>query len=278
GHAFGIPTILHLHGADFAEFCRGLSPHGRRLVKDMVHRAESVVTLGSCWRDFAMAELDLPAERIEVLPNAVPGPERIPDHTHHGPCRILFLGVLGPRKGVPVLLRALASPMMQGFAWEAMLAGNGEISESKALAQLLGIAERLTFTGWVAEDKAHELLAWADLLVLPSRNEGLPMAILEAMAWGLPVVSTPVGAIPDAVEHGSNGFLLPVGDEVALAAALSLLAEDAPLRRRMGAASRLRWARDFDIRAYNRRLEALFRRVRDRRDGLAPQGKEGFAR
>lgn len=278
GHAFEIPVVLHLHGADFADFCRGLSPRGRRMVREMVHKADAVVTLGHYWRDFAMAELELPAERVTVLHNAVPGPETVPARDHGGPCRILFLGVLGPRKGVPSLLRALASPALRGFSWQATLAGNGEVRESQARAAELGIGDRLRFTGWVGEDEARRLLAWADLLVLPSRNEGLPMAILEAMAWGLPVVSTPVGAIPDAIEHGINGFLVPVGDDVALAAALAQLVEDPPLRHRMGAAARQRWARDFDITAYNHRLEALFRQVRAKRDGLARQGEEGFAR
>lgn len=275
GRSFHIPVVLHLHGADFADFCRDLGPWRHHLVKSMVHRANAVVVLGNYWRDFAISDLGLPPGRIEVLHNAVPGPETVPARNHDGPCRILFLGVLGKRKGVPTLINALASPAMRARSWHATLAGNGEVAETRDYAARLGLADRLSFPGWVDEDKARQLLAETDLLVLPSRNEGLPMAILEAMAWGLPVVSTPVGAIPDAVESGTNGVLVPVGDDAALAQALVQLVDDGALRQRMGAASRERWAQMFNIANYNHRLEALFRRVRA---GQMAQPDKEFAR
>lgn len=276
----GIPAVLHLHGADFAEYCRALPPRRAAALRTMMGRAAAVVVLGGYWRDFVVDELGVAAGRVAVLPNAVPGPQAMPERPGGGPCRILFLGVLGDRKGAGLLLKALAAPGLRDRNWTACLAGNGEIDRHRALALDLGLGDRVDFPGWVDEDAARALLARSDLLVLPSRNEGLPMAILEAMAHGLPVVATPVGAVADAVEDGGSGLLVPVGDRAALAEALGRLVDSPGLRRAMGARGRARYLEQFEIAGFNRRLEALFRRVRRRDPGEAatPAPDEEFAR
>lgn len=261
GKAFGIPVALHLHGADFADYARSLSPSGFARLQRMMAKADAVIVLGSYWRDFVAREIGIGRERIAVLHNAVPGPAALPDRPDGRPCKILFLGVVCERKGVPVLIEALADPALSSLGWTAIFAGNGEVEHHRAQARSLGLAGRTHFTGWVDEQGARALLAEADILVLPSRNEGLPMAILEAMAYGLAIVATPVGAIADAVTDGETGLLAPVGDSRALAGALGRLVADPALRRSLGAQARRRYEAMFDITAYNRRLERIFRRA-----------------
>src|SRR5206468_805374 len=96
----------------------------------------------------------------------------------------------------------------------------------------LGLADRVDVTGWVGAAETDALLAGAHLLLLPSREEGLPMSVLEAIARGIPVVTTPVGAIPDVVQDGVQGLVVEPGDSGALAAAIAELLADEPRRRR----------------------------------------------
>ena len=123
------------------------------------------------------------------------------------------------------------------------------------------VAERVNFTGWLDEPRVRALCADADILVLPSHAEGLAMAVLEGLSYGLAVVTTPVGAHPEVIEPGISGLFVPPGDVDALAAALQRLIDDKDLRRRLGMAARLRFLEKFDVRAYAGRLAQLHRNV-----------------
>jgi glycosyltransferase involved in cell wall biosynthesis len=118
----------------------------------------------------------------------------------------------------------------------------------------------VTFLGWTDESRSRELLTQSDLFVLPSRNEGLPVAIVEAMAYGLPVVATPVGSVPTAIDNEVSGLLVPPGQPVPLAAALVRLMDSGQLRQDLAAAARRRFEQDFDIRIFCDRLLAIYRR------------------
>lgn len=259
--AFGVPVVLHLHGADFADYCRSRPPAGLAAIRRMMFKVDAVIVVGSFWRDFVFEDLGLDPARVFLLANAVPGPAVLPERPPSSTCRILFLGVVCERKGVPTLLDALADPRLADLDWSVTFAGNGEVETYSAVAARLGLAGRTEFLGWVDEAAAHDLLGQADVLVLPSRNEGLPIAILEALARGVAVVSTPVGAIADAVRPGETGLLVPVGDAPALAEALRSLVADPDLCRRLGAGGREAFLRLYEIGAYNAQLEALYGRL-----------------
>jgi glycosyltransferase involved in cell wall biosynthesis len=124
-----------------------------------------------------------------------------------------------------------------------------------------GLADKVTFLGWLPSPKMHDLFAASDVLVLPSRNEGLPMVIVEAMASGLAVISTPVGSISDAVLEGVNGLLVPPKDVGALATALATVIEAPEVCRRMGREGRNLYLRKFMISGANERLSEIFSSV-----------------
>ena len=120
------------------------------------------------------------------------------------------------------------------------------------------IADRVLVPGWLELRERDRLLRNTDILVLPSLAENLPMVIVEAFARGIPVISTPVGAIPEVIEHGRNGLMVPVGDEGKLAEALEQLIEDPALRRRLGRAARRDHAERYDFETYVGRLTKVW--------------------
>lgn len=227
-----IPYVVHLHGSRFRQFYHQLGRVGCREVLAMFGGAARVIVLGGVWRDFVAGLVPSIEPRIEVLFNATHAPDAAPTRTG-GPVEILFLGEVGVRKGVPQLVEALQrlAPMPN---WRGVIAGDGEVEQTRAEVQRLGLSNRVRLTGWVGSDAVDRLLAEADVLVLPSFAENLPMSVIEGMGYALAVVATSVGAVPDIVKDGETGLLVPAGDAGRLADALGCLIADSDLRHRLG--------------------------------------------
>jgi glycosyltransferase involved in cell wall biosynthesis len=176
---------------------------------------------------------------VEVVPN--PAPAVAPFRRRPAPERVgvAYLGgFANPAKGGDVLLEALELAMPREPRLQVTLAGPGDLPpRGAALSERLAA---LDWVGWLGPEERGELLRAAELFAMPSRSEGLPMALLEAMAHGMAVVATEVGGIPEVLEPGVDGLLVAPEDPPALAAALCELAADAPLRERLGAAARRR--------------------------------------
>lgn len=196
----------------------------------------------------------LPPGRIRVIPNGVPaGAARDPSRRPAAPLVVAGIGRLDVQKGFDVLVRAVA-PLPQVHL---VLVGDGpERNALIGLAEELGMSDRLTVTGWVERPVDH--LATVDVLAVPSRFEGLPLGLLEAMHVGLPVVATRVGSIPDAIEHGRTGLLVPPEDAASLSSTLARLASDEELRDRLGRDAERRAREQFSVHTMVRRYEALW--------------------
>ena len=259
--AVGLPYLLHIHDYDYAADIRARGPRMRRLVRSMFCAATEIVVLGQEAERTLRAELDLPPSvRTLVLPNAVPDPHprpRPPSEAPERPAQVVFLGHLSARKGVPELLEALASPTVAALSWRATIAGGGPVDEYRSRAAALGLAERVAFPGWLDQPAASALCADADILVLPSHAEGLAMSVLEGMAHGLAVVTTPVGAHAEAIESEVSGLMTAPGDVGALTAALARVIGDPAQRERLQAGARRRFLDRFDVRVYAQRLTRL---------------------
>ncbi|MEL7227669.1 MAG: glycosyltransferase family 4 protein, partial [Cyanobacteria bacterium J06576_12] len=131
---------------------------------------------------------------------------------------------------------------------------------ARALSAELGVAERVKFLGWINPAERNQLLQRANAFVLPSYNEGLPMAMLEAMAWALPTISTPVGGIPEFLDDGETGYLVEPGDVEKLAYSMERLIGDEGLRLRLGEQARVR-VKPLDIKLYYDQLIEIYRSV-----------------
>lgn len=279
GHWLKIPIVLHLHAGDFLTFYERLPALGKLWTMSVLNRADRLVVLSEGWRRTLAEGLDIDLERLVVLPNAVPGPPEAvlsrrqlagEGNTEGNPCGILFMGRLEPAKGVPELIDALADPRLASCDWRASLLGAGAIDDYRRQAARLGIEDRLEFAGWRDSAAVERRLAEAQIFVLPSHFEGLSMALLEALAFGLAVVATNVGAAEEIIEDGVSGLLIPVGDHEALVTSLLRLVSDPILRAALQRGARRRFNESFDISTYCRKLERIYDDVlRDRAAGPA---------
>jgi len=258
-HVFKTPLILHLHGSGYHEFYASLSPRKRAMVRRFFQRATHVVVLGQFWYDFASNELGVAGDRLSTIGNGVPAAEPAEPTT---PTPVFaYMGLVGTRKGVDVLLDAFAELNRGGVDFHAQLGGNGEVETYRARAAELGLSDKVQFLGWIDEAGVDCILRAASVFVLPSRAENQPVAILEAMARGLPVVATDVGAIPETIVDRETGLIVPAGDASALASALRTLAQDPGRRRIMGSAGCARWRELYSITASAKRFSELYRRL-----------------
>lgn len=253
---FRIPAILHLHGAEFAIFYGQESgPVRRRIIRAVFNRVSRVVVLSAAWKTW----VESIGVRTPTL--AIYNPVMLPAPTAWSARRrgqLLFLGRLGKRKGSYDLLDAMTRIAAQHGDMKALLGGDGDVPQIAARAAALGIAGNIELLGWVGGEQKNALLATAEVYVLPSYNEGLPMSVLEAMAAGMPVVSTPVGGIPEAVTDGVEGYLVAAGDIDGLAGRLRQLLSDPGLSERMGAAARRKVETTFSSGAVLPQIEQLY--------------------
>lgn len=217
----GIPVVNHIHGSAFAEFYENASPRKKALVRKEYGKCARLIVLSDHWKD--VLSCVVPAEKIAVIPNySVLHPEVMEPSA--GKARfarkqILYLGVITEGKGMgemPDIIRRTAAAV-PGVRF--VLAGAGDTSlVTASLGQKE--SEQVVFPGWVRGEEKEKLLRESMIFLLPSHMEAMPMSILEAMGYGLPVVSTNVGGIPNLVKDGGTGVLCSVGDSASMAEAL----------------------------------------------------------
>lgn len=256
----GIPTILHLHGAEFVAFyedeCGRIA---KSIVRFVFNHARRVVVLSKTWQRWVNGVCNNP--NVCAIYNPVQLPATRTRFETRETQTLLFLGRLGERKGSYDLLRAVARISADFPDLKLLMGGDGEIETVREEAQRLGIGDRVDLLGWVRGSDKTTLLSRASVYVLPSYNEGLPMSVLEAMAAGLPIISTPIGGIPEAVTDGVEGYLVKPGDIDALAAALRRVLSDSNLRRQMGEAAWLKIESVFSVDRIVPQIEALYREL-----------------
>ncbi len=255
-----LPVILHLHAPDFETFHDSLPAAGRRFVATTFSRADRVVVLGRYWRDIVTRRIGVAPERVTTILSATRAPDGVRVERRDPP-QIVFVGQLGERKGIADLLQALAAPDVVALPWTLRVLGDGDVARWRSTAAQLGLANRIEFEGWVSEDRVRHVLAESSVFVLPSRAEGLSIALLEAMAFGLAIVTTAVGGAADTLVHETSALLIPPSDPVALSGALVRVVGDAALRVRLQQAAQERFALAHDITDYCRALTGLYDEV-----------------
>jgi glycosyltransferase involved in cell wall biosynthesis len=255
----GRPLVLHAHGSEFDLFHRRLPAAVRRNVNRTLQRANVFITLSSQWRDFYVEECEISPSQIVVLPNPVRVPPEVPDRSGRQQVQFLHLGRLGERKGGYDLVDAFAA-LPEGLRNRArlVLAGDGEVDAVRKRAEPLG--DRVEVHSWIDAKERDRLLAQSDVFALPSRAEGVPMALLEAMASALPCITSPVGGIPDVFRDGIDGTLVTPGNIDEIRHAMEKFIVDDAARQAAGRHARDR-ARAFDVHVYARRLADIYQRI-----------------
>lgn len=253
----GVATIVHCHGANFFEWMDELPSPARRAVRAGL-RADYCLVLGQSQVDECSKSLGFDDSNICVLYNPVVVPPHPPVRHCRGELKAVSLGRLGARKGTYDLIRAIGlMPEDVRADLRITLAGDGEVDQAREFVHRNGLDDAIDVIGWVGTGERDRLLAESAIMVLPSYNEGLPMAVLEAMAHGVVPVTTPVGAIPEVITDGVDGLLVEPGDVEQLAAALGSLVVDDELRDRLSAAARMRMSA-FDITRWRDSLHELW--------------------
>lgn len=241
GRLLGCQVIWHIHGGYFDRFIRGLDPARKLILKESLEIAASVIVLSQDWKK--KLHWAAPKARWYVVPNGVNLFEQGTKAANGRP-RFLFLGNLGREKGIYDLIEATVRARSREFDGIIQVAGGetmpGEKYKVECAIQKSGCQDRIILLGIISGDLKARILEEADCLVLPSHGEGLPMAILEGMAYGLPIIATKVGAIPEVITDGKEGFLITPGDVETLADRLLQIEHDQSLRREMGQAARRR--------------------------------------
>ena len=244
-------TIFHFHPSN-EKFL--FESNNQKLYRRLFSKADIVLVLSEQWKRWIKEALGL-TKGIKVLYNPCPIVNRTEDLRQK---QILFAGTLIPRKGYDTLLKGFAIIASKYPQWKVVFAGNGEIDEAISIAKNLCIDGQVEFLGWVSGTGKERVFQESSIYCLASSGEGFPMGMLDAWAYGIPCIVTPVGGIPDIVEDGKNGLIFPVGDFDRLAELLDLLMQEPTLRRRIVAGSDMSVYGAFCVTNINRDLDEIY--------------------
>jgi glycosyltransferase involved in cell wall biosynthesis len=200
-------VIYHIHGAEFRKF----STEHKTAVMKVLKKCDAVIALSESWKKYFEECLNAP--NVHVINNVIPLPKVMPTYSQEKCVKFLFLGYLGVRKGIYDLLEAISSHILN-LENRALfyVGGNGETAEVQQYIAEKGLCNVVKFCGWVSGDEKVKLLNESDVYVLPSYNEGLPISILEAMSYGMPIITSNVGGIPEIVNE-DNGIIVEPGNK-----------------------------------------------------------------
>lgn len=260
--AFRRPYVIHFHG-DMSQAGTSPPPLWVKALANLARGAHYSIVLGKAFVPSFRDVLGVPASRIRIVHNGIPdiGTSAHIPRPARDPVHILFSGEVGVRKGVDLLVEALKHLPADSKDWRCTIAGNGALEPWQNELAKVGLEDKVTFTGWLDIGRIHDLMCDADIVVLPSRAEALPLSLIEGASAGAALISCDVGAVREVVLDGDNGIIVP-HDGKAVAAALDRLLRDNNLRSKMQSASRALFVRAFDMRIFVASILAVHREAR----------------
>ena len=256
-----VPIINHIHGADFDEFFINASESKKEKIKKVYNKCDVLIALSQEWRK-RLSQI-VPEEKITIIENYSVIRENALEERMKRKCNntVLFLGELGKRKGcydIPAVIERVKRSIP---TVKFVLAGAGSDNDEKAIRQLIeekGVTANTVFPGWVRGETKDKLLREADVFFLPSYNEGMPMSVLDAMGYGLPVVSTNVGGISKIVHDGENGYCCEAGNTEIFADRIIHLLSDDKWRYTASISSIEIVRKGYSLNAHLQRLESVY--------------------
>lgn len=255
----GKKTIVHFHPP--TPDVLTMSGHTEKY-RRLFGMADKVLVLSESWKTLIMNMLDIEVGNIEILYNPCPQVDEhkiIPIENRGN--YILFAGTLIARKGYKCLLRAFARIARNYPEWKVVLAGVDEEHEAEGIVNNLGINEQVVLAGWCNKVKMQELYKNAGIYCLASSGEGFPMVVLEAWAYGVPVVCTPVGGLPDILHENINALTFEFDNDRQLSKQLKKLMDNVILRRKLSSEG-LRLAKEvFNIEVINKQLGYIYAKI-----------------
>lgn len=252
----GVPVVNHIHGAEFDTFYRKASEQKKRRIRKVYGKCRMLIALSEEWK--RNLEAVVSPERITVIENYC----KIPDLPEDGKKRqILFLGEIGRRKGCYDIPEIYGKVLEKEEGVPLIMAGDGELAEVRELFARKDLLKSVSFPGWVRGADKDRLLKESGIFLFPTYYEGMPVAVLEAMAYGMAIVTTKVGGIPQLLENGVSGYLCEPGDAAELAGRVLELLADEDKRKQMGGKARQKAIADYSMESHINKLMDLYDRV-----------------
>ncbi|MCQ2089715.1 MAG: glycosyltransferase family 4 protein [Fibrobacter sp.] len=245
-------TIVHFHSFSVDTT---INSRYSKLYKYLFSRADRVIVLSEYWK--VVVEQFLPSAKVQVIYNPCTAQ---PDSNAHVTKKnsILYAGTVCHRKGYDDMIKAFAKIAKNHPDWKIVFAGNGEIEQGKALANELNINDQVVWLGWVRGADKDKAFREATVFCLPSYAEGFPMSVLDAWSYGLPVITTPVGGIPDVAKNGENMLLFNPGDIDALANCMERIISNEELRESISKESLNFAETTFNMATINKEIGELY--------------------
>ena len=254
--AFKRKIIMHVHGAEFNIFYHQESGRLLKLyIRSVLGLSDRIIALSNKWAQ-DLAKIVGDKVNIQVIFNGIEEMHQVPDLRQKQYITILFMGRIGKRKGVYDLIEAVYPLMIENPNIKVILAGDGEVEHVRSVVQSKGLANSFIIPGWIEEKEKY--YTQADIFVLPSYNEGLPMSILEACSYGIPVVSSNVGGIPEVLDQEYQELLVEPGDVVNLRRLLNELILNSDKRQTYGQRGKQIIRDKFNIKKIVTEVENLY--------------------
>jgi glycosyltransferase involved in cell wall biosynthesis len=230
----------------------------KNIYLEMFTHSDRVIVLSPYWKHELVRAYPTNSLQTEVVFNPSVGVSVNGNTYSEKKKYILFAGTVNKRKGYVDLITAFSVVVKNHPQWRLIFAGNGDIDRGVALADELHIRQHVTFRGWISGREKEKLFRESSIFCLPSYHEGFPMAILDAMSFGLPIITTPVGGIMDVFTNRENALIIDPGHIEALSTAITLLIEDEVLRNKLMLSSKALACTTFSLDSIAHKLDVLY--------------------
>lgn len=263
-----LPVVLHIHPANFYEFYRRGGWVRKSLIESAGNMSAKIVFLTSSIRDHFVAVY--PDKDLYVLPNPVnvgqfTRRENTPERNR---LQLLFMGWIVKGKGVYDIVDVIPGVLKSFPDARFVFAGNKEVEQLRSMIKQRGLGEVTSVPGWVSGQEKVDLLLGSGALLLPSYSEGVPNVILEAMASGLPIITTPVGGIPSILQHMVSGLFVNPGDKAELESAILQLLRDEVLARKISLEAQRLALELYNVDTVGKELELIYRSFTEEHENI----------
>lgn len=255
----GKKVILHIHGAEYKMFWEECNQKKKEKILHILNLADKIIVLSEEWKEYFSNLVD--SKKIIVIYNAILIPQDFNKDLETQ--KLLFLGRFGKRKGIFDLLEVFTKLTVKYPNIELYAGGDGEIQKVAQIIKNNNIEKNVHLLGWVQGKKKEELLKKCSFFILPSYNEGMPMSLIEGMAYKNVCISTNVGGIPKVINNNINGILIEAGDKKALYSSIDMLLKTEDLCKKLSDNARKTAEQKFNIERNIEVLINLYKAVYD---------------
>lgn len=239
----GKRVIIHIHGAEYKLFYNECDEKQKEYVKETLNLADNIIVLSEEWKEYFKDLVD--ESKICVIYNSIVIPKDFEKNLDTN--KILFLGRIGQRKGIYDLIEVVERLVPEFPDLKLYVGGDGEVEKLKGIIEERKLQDNVRYVGWTSGVQKEKLLKECSFYVLPSYNEGMPMSVLEGMAYKNVVISTKVGGIPKVITNEKNGMIIEPGDKGTLYKYLQQLLSNADRRNKLSVGARNTIQEKFDL-------------------------------